>query len=127
MKPQLAVLFPLALRAGQARALAAWAATIACSVALSTRVRVRPWLTFAHVIDHVYAIVGAGNCVRMPSVRSQRWQAGPPSSRTASSCCRPRPRPSPSSMHGAAPARALRAATLACACLLVSPYLYDTT
>ncbi|HIH2656612.1 TPA: glycosyltransferase family 87 protein, partial [Burkholderia cenocepacia] len=52
MKPQLAVLFPLALLcAGQWRALAAWAATIAVSVALATLAfGIGPWLTFMHVI-----------------------------------------------------------------------------
>ncbi|MEK7916496.1 glycosyltransferase family 87 protein [Burkholderia contaminans] len=131
MKPQLAVLFPLALLcAGQWRALAAWAATIACSVALSTLAfGFGPWLTFAHVIDNVYAVVGSGQAklVRMPSVFAFAMMAGWPaivanglqllSVATAAIAVI-------YAWRGAC-SYALRAATLACACLLVSPYLYD--
>ncbi|MDN7908728.1 glycosyltransferase family 87 protein [Burkholderia cepacia] len=131
MKPQLAVLFPLALLcAGQWRALAAWAATIACSAALATLAfGFGPWITFAHVIDSVYTIVGTGQAklARMPSVFALSTMAGLPAY-VASGL----------QLLSAAVAAiavvyawrgdcayALRAATLACACLLVSPYLYD--
>ncbi|HDR9874451.1 glycosyltransferase family 87 protein [Burkholderia cenocepacia] len=131
MKPQLAVLFPLALLcAGQWRALAAWAATIAVSVALATLAfGIGPWLTFMHVIGNVYAIVDAGHAklARMPTVFALATMAGWPalvargvqllSAAAAASAV-------VYAWRGAC-SYALRAATLACACLLVSPYLYD--
>ncbi|RQS35419.1 DUF2029 domain-containing protein [Burkholderia sp. Bp8992] len=131
MKPQLAVLFPLALLcAGQWRALAAWAATIAGSAALATLAfGVGPWVTFAHVIGNVYAAVGTGHAKlsRMPSVFAFATMAGWPVlvahvlqllSATAAAFA------TVYAWRGAC-SYALRAATLACACLLVSPYLYD--
>ncbi|WP_176046448.1 glycosyltransferase family 87 protein [Burkholderia sp. BCC1644] len=131
MKPQLAVLFPLALLcAGQWRALAAWAATIAGSAALATLAfGVGPWVTFAHVIGNVYAVVGTGQAKlsRMPSVFALATMAGWPvlvarglqllSATTAAIAV-------VYAWRGAC-SYALRAATLVCACLLVSPYLYD--
>jgi len=131
MKPQLAVLFPLALLcAGQWRALAAWAATIAGSAALATLAfGVGPWVTFVHVIGNVYAIVGAGHAklARMPTVFALATMAGWPAivarglqllSAAAAAVA------VVYAWRGAC-SYALRAATLACACLLVSPYLYD--
>ncbi|QVN22887.1 glycosyltransferase family 87 protein [Burkholderia pyrrocinia] len=131
MKPQLAVLFPLALLcAGQWRSLAAWAATIAGSAALATLAfGIGPWVTFAHVIGNVYAIVGTGHArlARMPTVFALATLAGWPALFARGLQLL--------SAAGAAIAvvyawrgacsYALRAATLACACLLVSPYLYD--
>ncbi|CAB3771063.1 membrane protein [Burkholderia sp. MSh2] len=131
MKPQLAVLFPFALLcAGQWRALAAWAATIACSVALATLAfGFGPWVTFAHVIGGVYTIIGHGQArvARMPSAFALATMAGWPaivanglqllSAATAAAAVA-------YAWRGNC-AYALRAATLACACLLVSPYLYD--
>ncbi|MCA8430414.1 glycosyltransferase family 87 protein [Burkholderia seminalis] len=131
MKPQLAVLFPLALLcAGQWRALAAWAATIAGSVALATLAfGIGPWITFAHVIGNVYAVVGTGHAklARMPSVFALATMAGWPvlvarglqllSAAVAAIAV-------VYAWRGAC-SYALRAATLVCACLLVSPYLYD--
>ena len=129
MKPQLAVLFPLALLcAGQWRALAAWAATIACSVALSTLAfGFVPWLTFAHVIDHVYAIVGAGQArAHAVGVRARndgrlaRHRRGRPPVAVG----RDRGHRRHLCMARRLLVRAARR-DLACACLLVSPYLYD--
>lgn len=131
MKPQLAVLFPFALLcAGQWRALATWAATIAGSAALATLAfGIGPWVTFAHVIGNVYAIVGAGQAklARMPTVFALATMAGWPAivarglqllSAAAATIA------VVYAWRGAC-SYALRAATLACACLLVSPYLYD--
>ncbi|MDN7933794.1 glycosyltransferase family 87 protein [Burkholderia metallica] len=131
IKPQLAALFPLALLcAGQWRALAAWAATIAGSIALSTLAfGIGPWLTFAHAIDGIYPIVGTSMAThtRMPSVFALAAMAGWPaivanglqllSAAVAALAV-------VYAWRGAC-AYALRAATLACACLLVSPGLYD--
>ncbi|WP_322025093.1 glycosyltransferase family 87 protein [Burkholderia sp. BCC1977] len=131
MKPQMAILFPLALLcAGQWRALAAWTATIAGGVALSTLAfGVGSWVAFAHGIHDTVQIVGAGHArlARMPTVFALATLAGWSAyvaralqllSAAAAAivvvyawrgaCC-----------------YALRAATLACACLIVSPYLYD--
>ncbi|KFL51988.1 membrane protein [Burkholderia pyrrocinia] len=131
MKPQLAVLFPLALLcAGQWRALAAWAATIAGCAALATLAfGVGPWVTFAHVIGNAYTIVGTGHAklARMPTVFALATMAGWPAivarglqllSAAAAAIA------VVYAWRGAC-SYALRAATLACACLLVSPYLYD--
>ncbi|RQV68713.1 DUF2029 domain-containing protein [Burkholderia cenocepacia] len=131
MKPQLAVLFPLALLcAGQWRALGAWAATIAVSALLATLAfGVGPWIAFIQLIAHVYTIVGTGHAklARMPTMFALATMAGWPALVARGLQLL--------SAAGAAIAvvyawrgacsYALRAATLACACLLVSPYLYD--
>ncbi|WP_342613181.1 glycosyltransferase family 87 protein [Burkholderia ambifaria] len=131
MKPQMAILFPLALLcAGQWRALAAWAATIAGGVALSTLAfGIGSWVAFVHGINDAYQIVGAGHArlARMPTVFALATMAGWPatvarvlqllSAATAAIAV-------VYAWRGAC-SYALRAATLACACLVVSPYLYD--
>ncbi|MET1532435.1 glycosyltransferase family 87 protein [Burkholderia sola] len=131
MKPQLAVLFPLALLcAAQWRALAAWAATIAVSALLATvAFGVVPWIAFMHVVGDVYSIVGTGHAklARMPTVFALATMAGWPALVARGLQLL--------SAAGAAIAvvyawrgtcsYALRTATLACAGLLVSPYLYD--
>ncbi|WP_175675997.1 glycosyltransferase family 87 protein [Burkholderia ambifaria] len=131
MKPQMAILFPLALLcAGQWRALAAWAATIAGGVALSTLAfGIGSWVAFVHGINDAYQIVGAGHArlARMPTVFALATMAGWPatvarvlqllSAATAAIAV-------VYAWRGAC-SYALRAATLACACLIVSPYLYD--
>jgi len=131
MKPQLAVLFPLALLcAGQWRALAAWAATIAVSALLATvAFGVGPWIAFMHVVGDVYSILSTGHAklARMPTVFALATMAGWPALVARGLQLL--------SAAGAAIAvvyawrgtcsYALRAATLACAGLLVSPYLYD--
>ncbi|KAG8152647.1 glycosyltransferase family 87 protein [Burkholderia catarinensis] len=131
MKPQIAILFPLALLcAGQWRAMAAWAATIAGCVALATLAfGIDSWIAFAHEMHDVYQIVGAGHAklARMPTVFALATMAGWPaivasglqllSAATAAIAVA-------YAWRGAC-SYALRAATLACACLLVSPYLYD--
>ncbi|GAU06634.1 glycosyltransferase family 87 protein [Burkholderia stabilis] len=131
MKPQLAVLFPFALLcAGQWRALAAWAATIAGSAALATLAfGVGPWVTFAHVIGNVYAIVGTGHAklARMPTVFALATMAGWPAIVARSLQLLSAAVAAIAVVYAwrGACSYALRAATLACACLLVSPYLYD--
>ncbi|WGY72967.1 DUF2029 domain-containing protein [Burkholderia cepacia] len=130
-KPQLAVLFPLALLcAGQWRALAAWAATIAGSAALAALAfGIGSWVSFVHVIGSVYTVIGTGQAKlsRMPSVFALATMAGWPvlvarglqllSAAAAAIAV-------VYAWRGAC-SYALRAATLVCACLLVSPYLYD--
>jgi len=131
MKPQMAILFPLALLcAGQWRALAAWAATIAGGVALSTLAfGVGSWVAFAHGIQDTVQIVGAGHArlARMPTVFALATLAGWPAyvarglqllSAAAAAIA------VVYAWRGAC-SYALRAATLSCACLIVSPYLYD--
>lgn len=131
MKPQMAVLFPLALLcAGQWRALTAWAATIIGGVTLSTLMfGVDSWVAFAHGLHDAYQIVGAGHARlgRMPTVFALAILAGWPA-------CIARGLQLLSAAAAAiavvyawrgACSYALRAATLACACLIVSPYLYD--
>nr|WP_175800148.1 glycosyltransferase family 87 protein [Burkholderia anthina] len=131
MKPQLAILLPLALLcAGQWRALAAWAATIAGSVALSTLVfGIGAWVAFAHGIHDAYHVVGTGQAklARMPTLFALATMAGWPAT-----VARALQLLSTALAAGAvvyawrgACSYALRAATVACACLLVSPYLYD--
>jgi hypothetical protein len=131
MKPQMAILFPLALLcAGQWRALAAWVATIASGFALSTLMfGFDAWVAFAHGLHAAYQIVGAGHAklARMPTVFALATMAGWPaavarvlqllSAATAAIAV-------VYAWRGAC-SYALRAATLACACLIVSPYLYD--
>lgn len=131
MKPQMAILFPLALLcAGQWRALAAWAATIAGGVILSTLAfGIDAWFAFAHGIHDAAQLVGAGHArlARMPTVFALATLAGWPayvarglqllSAATAALAV-------VYAWRGAC-SYALRAATLACACLIVSPYLYD--
>ncbi|WP_306717197.1 glycosyltransferase family 87 protein [Burkholderia dolosa] len=130
-KPQLAVLFPLALLcAGQWRALGAWAATIVGTAALATLAfGIGPWIAFAHGLHGVVDIVGAGHAklARMPTLFALATLAGWPafvaralqllSAATAAAAV-------VYAWRGTC-SYALRAATLACACLLVSPYLYD--
>ncbi|CAN0626926.1 conserved membrane protein of unknown function [Burkholderia multivorans] len=131
MKPQLAALFPLALLcAAQWRALAAWAATIAGTAALAT-LAFGPgaWLGFLHGVAGAYRIVGDGHALlaRMPSAFAMATLAGwPPfvgdvlqalsALFAIGAVCY--------AWRGSC-TYALRAATLACATLLVSPYLYD--
>ncbi|MDR8727518.1 glycosyltransferase family 87 protein [Burkholderia pseudomultivorans] len=131
MKPQLSILFPLALLcAGQWRALAAWAATIAGAVALSTLAfGTGSWIAFAHGVHDAYQIVltGQAKLFRMPTVFAMAMLAGWPAGIARALQLL--------SAAGAALAvlytwrgsgsYALRAATVACAGLLVSPYLYD--
>ncbi|AIO30402.1 DUF2029 domain-containing protein [Burkholderia pseudomultivorans] len=131
MKPQLSILFPLALLcAGQSRALAAWAATIACVVALSALAfGTGTWIAFAHGVHDAYQIVltGQAKLSRMPTVFAMATLAGWPAAVARALQLL--------SAAGAALAvlytwrangsYALRAATVTCACLLVSPYLYD--
>ncbi|TGN94379.1 glycosyltransferase family 87 protein [Burkholderia sp. USMB20] len=131
MKPQMAILFPLALLcAAQWRALAAWAATIAGGCALSTLAfGLGAWFAFAHGIHDAAQLVGAGHArlARMPTVFALATLAGWPayvarglqllSAATAAIAV-------VYAWRGAC-SYALRAATLACACLIVSPYLYD--
>ncbi|KVN05896.1 glycosyltransferase family 87 protein [Burkholderia diffusa] len=131
MKPQMAVLFPLALLcAGQWRTLAAWAATIAGGVALSTLMfGVDAWVAFAHGLHDAYQIVGAGQArlARMPTVfvlaTSAGWNTSVAlglqllSAAIAALAV-------VYSWRGAC-SYALRAATLVCASLTVGPYLYD--
>ncbi|KVA30718.1 hypothetical protein WI44_11360 [Burkholderia cepacia] len=131
MKPQIAILFPLALLcAGQWRTLAAWAATIAACVALATLAfGTDSWIAFAHGMHDVYQVISTGHAklARMPTLFALAAMAGLPAS-VANAL----------QLLSAAVAAiavvyawrgdcayALRAATLACACLLVSPYLYD--
>ncbi|WP_269504967.1 glycosyltransferase family 87 protein [Burkholderia sp. IMCC1007] len=130
-KPQMAALFPLALLcAGQWRALAAWAATITGGVALTTLAfGTGSWIAFVHGINDAYQVVGAGHVklARMPSLFALATLAGWPihvarilqllSAAIAAMAV-------VYAWRGAC-SYALRAATLACACLLVSPYLYD--
>ncbi|WP_234745829.1 glycosyltransferase family 87 protein, partial [Burkholderia sp. WTPI3] len=131
MKPQLAILLPLALLcAGQWRALAAWAATIAGSAAIATfAFGIGSWLAFAHGIHDVYQVVSTGHAklARMPTVFALATMAGWPAyvarmlqllSTTLAAAA------VVYAWRGAC-SYALRAATVACACLLVSPYLYD--
>ncbi|RQZ47725.1 glycosyltransferase family 87 protein [Burkholderia sp. Bp9099] len=131
MKPQMAILFPLALLcAAQWRALAAWAATIAGGFALSTLAfGLGAWFAFAHGIHDAAQLVGAGHArlARMPTVFALATLAGWPvyvarglqllSAAAAAIAV-------VYAWRGAC-SYALRAATLACACLIVSPYLYD--
>ncbi|MFP3615526.1 glycosyltransferase family 87 protein, partial [Paraburkholderia sp. SIMBA_050] len=81
-KPQMAVLFPLALLcAGKWRALAAWVATIASGFALSTLMfGFDAWVAFAHGLHAAYQIVGAGHAklARMPTVFALATLAGWP-------------------------------------------------
>ncbi|WP_175846049.1 glycosyltransferase family 87 protein [Burkholderia arboris] len=131
MKPQLAVLFPLALLcAGQWRALAAWAATLAVSSVLATLAfGLAPWVTFMHVIANVYAIVGTGHAklARMPTVFALATMAGWPALVARSLQLLSAAAAAIAVVYAwrGACSYALRAATLVCACLLVSPYLYD--
>lgn len=131
VKPQLAVLFPVALLcAGQWRALAAWAATIAGSAALTALVfGFGTWLAFAQGVHDALLIVSTGQSklARMPTLFALATMAGWPAfvahtlqllSATVAAIA------VVYAWRGAC-AYALRAATLACACLLVSPYLYD--
>ncbi|KAB0643980.1 glycosyltransferase family 87 protein [Burkholderia latens] len=131
MKPQLAMLFPLALLcAGQWRALAAWAATIAGTAALATLAfGTGPWFAFTHGVHAAYQVVGAGESklARMPTLFALATLAGWPAyvaralqllSATVAAIA------VVYAWRGAC-SYALRAATIACACLLVSPYLYD--
>ncbi|HDR8931045.1 glycosyltransferase family 87 protein [Burkholderia vietnamiensis] len=131
VKPQIAVLFPLALLcAAQWRALAAWAATLAAGVVLSTLAfGFETWIAFGHGIADAYRNVDAGHAqlARMPTVFALAAYAGWPAALARTLQL----------LSGAAAALvvgyawrgacsyALRAATLACACLLVSPYLFD--
>lgn len=130
-KPQMAVLFPLALLcAGQWRALAAWAATLVGGFALTTLAfGIGSWVAFVHGINDAYQIVGAGHVklARMPTVFALATLAGWPAyvarglqllSAAAAAIA------VVYAWRGAC-SYALRAATLACACLIVSPYLYD--
>lgn len=131
MKPQLSMLFPLALLcAGHWRALAAWAATIACAVALSALAfGGGAWIAFAHGVHDAYQIVltGQAKLFRMPTVFAMATLAGWPAGVARALQLL--------SAAGAACAvlytwrgrssYALRAATVTCASLLVSPYLYD--
>jgi hypothetical protein len=131
MKPQLAVLFPLALLcAGQWRALAAWAATVVGGAALATLVfGIDTWFAFAHGIRDALLIVSSGQSrlARMPTLLALATMAGWPAyvaralqllSATVAAIA------VVYAWRGAC-SYALRAATIACACLLVSPYLYD--
>ncbi|RQR78575.1 glycosyltransferase family 87 protein [Burkholderia sp. Bp9015] len=131
MKPQMAILFPLALLcAAQWRALAAWAVTIAGGFALSTLAfGLGAWFAFAHGIHDAAQLVGAGHArlARMPTVFALATLAGWPAyvarglqllSAAAAAIA------VVYAWRGAC-SYALRAATLACACLIVSPYLYD--
>ncbi|KVL01663.1 glycosyltransferase family 87 protein [Burkholderia territorii] len=131
MKPQMAVLFPLALLcARQWRALAAWAATIAVGVLLTTlSFGIGSWIAFVHGINDAYQTVNAGHVklARMPTVFALATLAGWPAHvarglqllSTAAAAIAV-----VYAWRGAC-SYALRAATLACACLMVSPYLYD--
>ncbi|RQR46263.1 DUF2029 domain-containing protein [Burkholderia sp. Bp9131] len=131
MMPQMAILFPLALLcAAQWRALAAWAVTIAGGFALSTLAfGLGAWFAFAHGIHDAAQLVGAGHArlARMPTVFALATLAGWPAyvarglqllSAAAAAIA------VVYAWRGAC-SYALRAATLACACLIVSPYLYD--
>ena len=131
MKPQMAILFPLALLcAGQWRALAAWAATIAGGVALSTLAfGVGSWVAFAHGIHDAIQIVGAGHArlARMPTVFALATLAGWPAYLARALQLLSAAAAAIAVVYAwrGACSYALRAATVACACLLVSPYLYD--
>ncbi|VWC33290.1 membrane protein [Burkholderia lata] len=131
MKPQMAILFPLALLcAGQWRALAAWAATIATCVALAT-LAFGPdsWIAFAHGVHGVYQVVSTGHAklARMPTVFALAAMAGWPTYIASSLQLLSATIAAIAVVYAwrGACSYALRAATLACACLLVSPYLYD--
>ncbi|RKT99379.1 hypothetical protein C7H84_31965 [Burkholderia sp. Nafp2/4-1b] len=131
MKPQMSVLFPLALLcAGQWRALSAWAATIVGGFALSTLLfGFDAWVLFVHCMHAAYQIVGAGHArlARMPTLFVLATGLGWPgyvalglqllSAATAALVV-------VYAWRGAC-SYALRAATLACASLVVGPYLYD--
>ncbi|MGU7782977.1 glycosyltransferase family 87 protein [Burkholderia sp. PU8-34] len=131
VKPQLAVLFPLALLcAGQWRALAAWAATVAGGAALATLAfGPAAWLSFLHGISGTYQAVGNSQAIlaRLPTLHAMSMLAGWPAIATkgleavsalvaAAAVCY--------AWRGTC-TYALRAATLACASLLASPYLFD--
>ncbi|MBN3841145.1 glycosyltransferase family 87 protein [Burkholderia sp. Ac-20349] len=131
MKPQVAILIPLALLcAGQWRALAAWAATIAACVALAALAfGTDSWLAFAHAMHEVYQVVGAGHAklARMPTVFALAAMAGWPAYVASGLQLLSASIAAIAVVYAwrGACSYALRAATLACACLLVSPYLYD--
>ncbi|WP_322085182.1 glycosyltransferase family 87 protein [Burkholderia sp. BCC1999] len=131
MKPQLAVLFPLALLcAGQWRALAAWAATIAgCAALAALAFGADSWFAFAHEMHNVYQIVGAGHAklARMPTVFALATMAGWPAYVASGLQLLSAASAAIAVVYAwrGACSYALRAATLVCACLLVSPYLYD--
>ncbi|NHV28167.1 glycosyltransferase family 87 protein [Burkholderia sp. D-99] len=131
MKPQVAVLFPLALLcAGQWRALAAWAATIAACVALTTLAfGTDSWIAFAHGMHDVYQVVSAGHAklARMPTLFALAAMAGLPAYVASGLQLLSAAIAAIAVVYAwrGTCAYALRAATLACACLLVSPYLYD--
>ncbi|AYQ43689.1 MULTISPECIES: glycosyltransferase family 87 protein [Burkholderia] len=131
MKPQMAILLPLALLcAGQWRALAAWAATIAACVALATLAfGTDSWIAFAHGMHEVYQVIGAGHAklARMPTVFALAEMAGWPTYVASGLQLLSASIAAIAVVYAwrGACSYALRAATLACACLLVSPYLYD--
>jgi len=130
-KPQMAVLFPLALLcAGQWRALAAWAATIAGDVALTTLAfGTGSWIAFVHGINDAYQIVGTGQAklARMPTLFALATLAGWPAHVARALQLLSAALAAIAVVYAwrGACSYALRAATLACACLIVSPYLYD--
>ncbi|WP_081067657.1 glycosyltransferase family 87 protein [Burkholderia stagnalis] len=131
MKPQLAVLFPLALLcAAQWRALAAWAATVAGLAALATLAfGADAWSAFAQAIDAAHRTAGAlpALLVRTPTAQALAALAGwPPivalslqglaiACAVAAVCY---------AWRGSC-TYALRAATLICATLLAAPSLID--
>ncbi|WP_179400616.1 glycosyltransferase family 87 protein [Burkholderia guangdongensis] len=132
VKPQFAVLFPFALLcSGQWRALVAWTASVAGIAALATLAfGIGTWISFAHGLDFAYqaiSVPGHAKLDRMPTVYSMVMLAGLP--RFVAQGLQ--------TLSGIAAfaavgyawrgscAYSLRAATLACASLLVSPYLYD--
>lgn len=131
MKPQMAALFPLALLcAGQWRALAAWAATIAGCAALATLAfGADSWIAFAHEMHDVYQIVGAGHAklARMPTVFALATMAGWPAYVASGLQLLSAAAAAFATVYAwrGACSYSLRAATLVCACVLVSPYLYD--
>ncbi|ABC34186.1 glycosyltransferase family 87 protein [Burkholderia thailandensis] len=131
IKPQLALLFPLALLcASQWRALGAWAATVALAAALSTLAfGIGAWAAFAHGAASALQTIGAGQATLariptffamatfagLPLVVAQLLQAASIAFAAAAVVY---------AWRGACP-HALRSAALVCASLLVSPYLYD--
>ncbi|AIO69163.1 glycosyltransferase family 87 protein [Burkholderia oklahomensis] len=131
IKPQLALLFPLALLcASQWRALRAWAAMVALVVASSTLAfGFDAWIAFAHDAASALQTIGAGQATLariptffalatyagLPLVVAQLLQAGSIAFAVVAVIY---------AWRGAS-SHALRSAVLVCASLLVSPYLYD--
>jgi hypothetical protein len=131
VKPQLAVLCPLALLcASQWRALLAWAATLAIGIALAT-LALGPdaWLAFAHGMGDVYRFIGGGHAMiaHMPTAFAMATLADFPT--WAANALQALSIAFALFAVGYAwrgsCTYALRAATLVCASLLVSPYLHD--